>query len=115
MNNIILTRFIHLKKNWISFIFWLVLPLIGTLAIVLVTDELGEESKIPIGVVIEESNEESLKLYQSIKDSSLLNVEKLNRNQALEKLEKHELDSVFIIKRSEEHTSELQSRFDLVC
>lgn len=102
MNNIILTRFIHLKKNWISFIFWLVLPLIGTLAIVLVTDELGKESKIPIGVVIEESNEQSLKLYQSIKDSPLLNVEKLNRNQALEKLEKHELDSVFIIKKGYE-------------
>ena len=114
MNNIILTRFIHLKKNWISFIFWLVLPLIGTLAIVLVTDELGEESKIPIGVVIEESNEESLKLYQSIKDSSLLNVEKLNRNQALEKLEKHELDSVFIIKKGYESSIKKAERNGII-
>jgi len=114
MKNIILTRFIHLKKHWVSFIFWLILPLIGTITIIQMADELGEDSKIPVGMVLEESTTQALALYQSIQDNSLLAVEKLNENEALNKLEKHELDSVFIIKKGYEESIKQGNRNRLV-
>ncbi|MBU5466574.1 ABC transporter permease [Virgibacillus sp. MSJ-26] len=114
MKNTILTRFIHLKKHWLSFIFWLILPLIGTITIIQIADELGEDSKIPVGMVLEESTRQSLTLYKSIQDNSLLAVEKLNEDEALKKLEKHELDSVFIIKKGYEESIRQGNRNRLV-
>src|SRR5699024_6524178 len=58
-----------------------------------------------------EEYEQSLQLYENFQ----------KRLELIEQLEKHELDKKLdplqpiIDERSEEHTSELQSRFDLVC
>lgn len=114
MKNILFTRFIHLKKYWISFIFWLVLPLIGTVTILQLTGDLQEETKIPVGIVLEEETTKSLNLFHSIKDSPLLRVYQLSEHQALNKLEKHELDSVFIIKNGYEEAIRKGSRNQLI-
>jgi len=98
MRHLIITRFIHFKKQWFSFFLWLLLPFIATITIIQITSYIQQDTKVPIGLVLEEETNQAMNLYQSIEESPLLRVEKLNKPDALHKLEKHEIDSVFIIK-----------------
>src|SRR5699024_1178077 len=97
LRHLIITRFIHLKKQWFSFFLWLVLPFIATIIIIQITRYIQQDTKVPIGLVVEEETNQAMNLYQSIEESPLLRVEKLNKTDALRNLKKHEIDSVFNI------------------
>ncbi|WP_087971860.1 ABC transporter permease [Oceanobacillus rekensis] len=97
MKPIIQTRLIHWKKQWPSLIFWLVLPLIATLFIINMTSIVQEDSKIPIGIVMEENTPMANNLLKSIKASPLIRVYDLSESEAKQLIESHELDSAFVI------------------
>ncbi|MFD2627942.1 ABC transporter permease [Oceanobacillus kapialis] len=97
MKAILQTRFIHLKKHWVSLLFWLALPILGTLAIMGITNSLQQDSKVPVGIVLEESTPMANALVNSIKQTPIIRTHTLTEEEALNQLEQHQLDSVFII------------------
>ncbi|MFZ3576348.1 ABC transporter permease [Virgibacillus sp. DJP39] len=97
MKNVVETRLLHLKKHWFSLLFWLLLPLIVTLAISTVLSNVQDDSRIPIGIVIENSNEPTIELLNEIATTTFVNVQQLSEKEALYQLRKHQLDSVFVI------------------
>jgi len=103
MRSILYTRFMLLKKQWISFIFWLLLPIIATVLIILITNAVQEDSKIPIGIVMEEHTSHAESLLESIKASPLIRVAEMTEAEARNGVESHELDSAFIIEEGYEN------------
>lgn len=97
MRDVLYTRLLLWKRKWLGMLFWLLLPIIGTYGIVSMTDTIQDDSKVPIGIVLEEQTDVATEFLQSIKHSDLVYVEQTTEENALSKLEKHELDSVFII------------------
>ena len=114
LRHLIITRFIHLKKQWFSFFLWLVLPFIATIIIIQITSYIQQDTKVPIGLVLEEETNQAMNLYQSIEESPLLRVEKLNKTDALRNLKKHEIDSVFIIRDGYENAIKSGQRNQLI-
>ncbi|ALX48259.1 ABC transporter permease [Lentibacillus amyloliquefaciens] len=97
MKQIITTRLIHWKKQWFSLVFWLLFPIIGTVCITLITGAIQEDSKVPVGVVLEENTDATEELVEEIKRAPFIRMKRLNQDEALYELEKHKLDSVFVI------------------
>lgn len=97
MKQIFQTRFMHWKKRWKGLLFWLGLPIISTFLFMQLTAIIQADSKIPIGIVLEEDTALSNDLYRSIDQISFVRLYKLSEHAAIHKLQKHELDSVFII------------------
>ncbi|MDL4842092.1 ABC transporter permease [Aquibacillus rhizosphaerae] len=97
MKSILMTRWMHWRKQWLSLIVWLLLPILATAVFITVADQWQEDTKIPIGLVVEDDSTMAEALVQSIGSTSLLQIERMDKNQALVKLEQHELDSVFVI------------------
>ncbi len=97
MNSILATRLMHWKKQFTSLVFWLLFPLIATIGIITVTDVLQEDTKVPVGIVLEEDTKASNELVQEIKTIPFARIKELSENNALYQLRKHELDSIFII------------------
>lgn len=97
MKKVIEARFLHIKKSWISLLLWLLLPLVATIGVLSIVGIVKDDSKIPIGIVIEKDSEITNELLQEISSVSFINVNKLPKDVALYQLKKHELDSVFII------------------
>ncbi|WP_188453455.1 ABC transporter permease [Virgibacillus oceani] len=102
MKGILKTRLIHWRKHWIPLLFWLLFPLIVAIGIKSVTDVIQDDTKVPVGITIEEETNAAMKLYQEIKETPFIRVFKLDEDKALYQLKKHELDSVFIIKEGYE-------------
>ncbi|MFD1850738.1 ABC transporter permease [Oceanobacillus bengalensis] len=96
------TRLIHLRKHIFSFIFWLILPILATLFVIYLTDKLQEDSKIPIGIVLEEDSALSNDLYEVIQENPLIRVYDVTEAEARIKVESHELDSAFVIQKDYE-------------
>lgn len=90
-------RVLRIKKDWKSLIFLLILPFSLTILATKVIDFWGEESKIPIGLVVEDKSQLSSQLIKKLQDVPYLNVMLLDYLEAINELEKHKLDSVFVI------------------
>lgn len=99
LKKVIETRLMHIKKSWLSLLFWLFIPIIGSIGITSIVDLVQEDSKIPVGVVITSENETTHELYNEISETSFIRAYNLSEEVALYKLKKHELDSVFILNK----------------
>lgn len=97
MIDIFKTRLILLKKQWPSLLFWLLLPIGATVIIISITNSIQADTKVPVGIVLEEETALAMGVYDSIKQTPFIRVHETTEKDALYKLKKHELDSVFII------------------
>ncbi|WP_186321523.1 ABC transporter permease [Bacillus sp. FJAT-22090] len=102
MKGILAIQRMRLRKEWKPLLTWLLLPLLLTVLTFSTLHKLGDESKVPIGLVVEEESHLSNALVQRIVDTDYLQVTKLDLQEATDQLEKHELDSVFVIKEGYE-------------
>ena len=98
MINIMQTRFIHWKKQILPLLFWLLMPIIAVIALIHITNAIQEDSKVPVGLVIEEDTPLANELVASIKQTPFIRVYETTEEDAVLKLEQHKLDSAFIIK-----------------
>lgn len=114
MINIIKTRFIHLKKEWLALLIWLIFPVIATLLMIYLTDTIQDDVRIPIGIVLEEETVLSTELYESIKETPLLRAVKLSEDEAKNQLNKQDLDSVFVIRDGYENNIKKNNRNRLI-
>ncbi|MEK5069091.1 ABC transporter permease [Sporosarcina sp. FSL K6-1508] len=102
MKNSMATRWMRLKKEWKSLICWLLLPVSMTVLIMQSVETWQEEMKVPIALVVEEQTDMAVHLVEEIASTELLHIQFLSLNEALHKLEQHELDSVFVIREGYE-------------
>lgn len=102
MRPILLTRLFHWKKHWPSLLFWLLFPMMGTFLFTTVANQFQSEVAVPVGVVVEDDTPLANALYHEVAQAPFLRVQKTSKDEALHLLEKHELDSVFIINKGYE-------------
>src|SRR5690625_7077636 len=102
MKDILQTRLIHWKKQWLHLLFWFIFPIITTILIITATNAIQDETKVPVGIVLGENTQLAENLFESIKENPLIRVYELNESEAIDQLNKHELDSVFVIKKGYE-------------
>lgn len=102
MKNIVSTRLIRLKKEWKGFLSWMLLPTIMTVLIMQGVATWQEETKVPIALVVEEQTEMAARLVDDFASTELLHIQFMSLDEALHKLEQHELDSVFVIREGYE-------------
>lgn len=114
MGLILKMRFIFWRKQWVSLLFWLCFPLVVTWFVMVQFVTLQEDTKIPVGIVMEDESSSAQELYDSIKDTPHIRPEILSEKEALNQLQKHELDSVFIIRSRYEDSIERGSRNQLI-
>lgn len=114
MINTLQTRLIHWKKQWISLLFWLLFPIISTLLVIHFTNVIQDDSKVPVGIVLEEETPLAMSLYDAVQQTPLIRVHELEKQEALTQLEKHRLDSVFIIRKGYEEKIRKGSRNQLI-
>lgn len=115
MKAIFYTRFLHWKKQWPALLFWLSLPIFATLIIITISTTVKEEAKIPVGIVVHEQSKMADDLIQSITTGeSFIRTYQLDEATALHQLEKHELDSVFIIEKNYEEQIRKGNRNQLI-
>lgn len=114
MKDILLTRLLLWKKKRYSMLFWLILPAALTYIFITIATAIQDDSKIPIGVVIEDDSVLADQLMKSIQDSPLVHVAILSEDVAINELEKHELDSVFVIHKGYEEAILNGKRNDLI-
>lgn len=94
----------HVKRNWKGLIFWLLFPIVLTMTILSWTSTWQQETKIPIALVVSEKSAMTNKLVKDIQNSTLLTVTISELDDALYKLQQHELDSVFVIREGYEES-----------
>lgn len=114
MKAVILTRLIRLKKEWKSILFWLAFPFVMTVIVMHTIGTVKEQVIIPIGIVLEEESELADELVASLQQTPNLQVQLLPMRMALYKLEKYELDSVFVIRRGFENNIKSSHRNQVV-
>ena len=114
MGLILKMRFIFWRKQWVSLLFWLCFPLVVTWFVMVQFATLQADTKIPVGIVMEDESSSAQELYESIKDTPHIRPEVLSEKEALNQLQKHELDSVFIIRSRYEDSIERGSRNQLI-
>jgi ABC-2 type transport system permease protein len=102
MGDILYTRFLLWKKRPVSMLFWLLLPIIGTLLIIMTTNTIQKDSRVPVGMVVEDDSRLAEDLMEKVQASNLVQVYILTEEEALYQLEKHDLDSVFVIHKGYE-------------
>lgn len=102
MTIIVSTRLMRWKKEWKSLLFWLIFPLIMTFVVLQSVGAWQAETKVPIALVVEEETEMVTHLVEEIAQSELLLIHYMEFEEALHKLEQHELDSVFVIREGYE-------------
>lgn len=111
MKSALSNRLIWLKREWPAFTFWLLSPFIGTYLFVLFQQTLIGELTIPVGIVLEDSSERANQLVEQLRKSDYLELHMLSKSVALNQLEQHQLDNVFIIKEGyENHLTEGKKR-----
>lgn len=108
------TRLIHWKKQWISITCWLLLPIIGTIFIFQLTNLVREDVKIPIGIVVEDQSTITSDLVEDLAKTNLIRAEYLPYKEALHRLTKHELDSVFVFQKGFAEKVEKHDRHQLI-
>ncbi len=95
---IVTTRLMRWKKEWKSLLFWLIFPLLLTFLLLQSVEAWQAKTKVPIALVVEEETEMVTHLIEEIAQSELLLIHYMELDEALHKLEQHELDSVFVIR-----------------
>lgn len=93
---------IRFKKQLLPLCLALLAPIVLTYATLALLPK--AEVRIPVGLVVEEQTELAQTLVSTLQSSPVLTVQLLTTKQALQALEKHELDSVFVIKDGFEAT-----------
>src|SRR5699024_9526077 len=73
-----------------------------------------EDTKVPVGIVLEEKSDSAIKLLDSMKKTPLIRVYETTKKDTLHKLKKHDLDSVFIIQDGNEEQIRQDSRNRLI-
>ena len=91
-------QLIRMRKEWKSLVCWLVLPILLTVAVSKVFGVWQEETKVPIAVIVEDDSQMARQLANEIAAIDLLEVRYIGLDEALHKLQQHELDSVFLIR-----------------
>ncbi|MGM0940288.1 MAG: ABC transporter permease [Bacillota bacterium] len=114
MRAILHSRLLHWKHQIIPLLFWLLLPIIAIIGFTQLMNGLQKDSQIPVGIVLEEKTELALNLADKLDQSPLIRLDILEEEQALRQLEKHELDSVFIIREGYQDQIKKGSRNGLV-
>src|SRR5690625_7428868 len=114
MKIIFQTRLILWKKQWSSLLFWLLFPVIVTWLLIVQFATIQADTKVPVGIVLEEETLLIQDLYDSLKDTPHIRPVILSEREALNQLEKHELDSVFIISKNYEEKIQKGSRNQLI-
>lgn len=109
-----MTRLIHLKKQWLILLFWLLFPIFSTMIIITLANKIQEDTKVPVGLVLEEETPLTLELYHSMKTIPLIRVYQLSETEAIDQLNKHQLDSVFVIRKDYDNKIRKGSRNRLV-
>jgi len=102
MKNVVFTRLMRLKKDWKSLLCWMLLPTVMTVLIMQGVVTWQEETRVPIALVVEEQTEMAARLVDDIASTKLLHIQFISLDEALHKLEQHELDSVFVIREGYE-------------
>lgn len=102
MKNIVSARLMRSKKEWKSLVSWMLLPLILTVLIMQSVQSWQVETRVPIALVVEDATEMAERLVEDIADTDLLHIQFMNLDDALLKLEQHEVDSVFVIREGYE-------------
>jgi len=103
MKNVVFTRLMRLKKDWKSLGSWMVLPVLMTVLIMQGVVTWQDETRVPIALVVEEQTEMVARLVDDIASTEHLQIQFMSLNEALHKLEQHELDSVFVIREGYEN------------
>src|SRR5690625_1469822 len=98
MISILKIRLLHWKKQVLTLLFWLLFPIMATIAIIYISSTIQDDSDIPIGVIMEEESPMANELMKSISNTPFIRVTEMTEREALHSLETHELDSVFIIR-----------------
>lgn len=107
MKDVLMTRFMHLKKSGLSLFFWLAFPIVMTFLVVYGFEQLKEDVNIPVGVVTDQASSETEALVDDMKSTEFIRVvEEKDESLAKSQLEKHKLDSVF--KLSPDFTEKIQ-------
>lgn len=94
----------RLRKEWKGAVIWLLFPILATILVVRTVGGWIDETKVPIALVVEEESRMAGQLADEIRNTELFDVQSLDQGEALHKLEQHELDSVFIIRRGYEES-----------
>lgn len=102
MKQALAIRYLHLKKEWLSFLFWLLFPLLGTIIILHLVNQVRDDVGVPIGIVIEEQSTLTDELLDKVSQSEYIRVHQYGQSEALQLLKQHELDSVFVIRKNYE-------------
>jgi ABC-2 type transport system permease protein len=97
MMDILFTRLLLWKKKAFSMLVWLLLPVIGTSFFITTVTTIEEDSRVPIGIVIEDESELATQLIDSLVASKLVQVSRYSVEEGIYDLEKHEIDSIFVI------------------
>lgn len=95
---IVQTRLLFWKKQWKGLTVLLIFPLMMTFVIMYVIGLMQDDVKVPVGIVLEDDSILANQLYESIEMTPYIRPYLLRKHDALHKLEKQQLDSVFIIK-----------------
>ncbi|WP_053218265.1 ABC transporter permease [Virgibacillus senegalensis] len=114
MAAIIKTRFMHFHKQWLSLLFWLLVPVVFSTLFVVTATQWQQETQIPVGLVVEDESKLAADLTEAINDNPLLSVQQTEMNQALRQLEQHQLDSVFVIRDGYEEEISSNNRNRLI-
>lgn len=102
MKGVLFTRFLRWKKEWKSLLFWLMLPVALTIFTVQLVGSWSQDTKVPIAIVVEQKTGLTNHFIENVQKVPYLNVKLLDEKEALNQLEKHELDSVFILAKDYE-------------
>lgn len=102
MTPIMSTRWMRWRQEWKSLVCWLLLPIVMTVLLMKSVGVWQEEMTVPIALVVEEQTELVQQLVADIERVDLLHIYYLELDDALHKLEQHELDSVFVIREGYE-------------
>ncbi|WP_165767875.1 ABC transporter permease [Virgibacillus indicus] len=114
MMNVLKTRLIHWRKQVFPLLFWLLLPIIAVILLIQAANAIQADSKVPVGLVVEENTQFAKDLAASIKQTPFIRVYETTEEDAKLKLEQHELDSAFVIKEGYEDNVRKGSRNRLV-
>lgn len=104
----------HLRKSLYGLVFWLLLPIIATCSILLIVSSFQSDTKIPIGIVLEEETPLALELYEAIRNAPLVRAELLTEPVARKQLMAHQIDSVFIVNEGYEANIKNDNRHRLI-
>ncbi|MBB4824386.1 ABC-2 type transport system permease protein [Sporosarcina luteola] len=105
---------LRLRKEWKSVIVWLLLPILFTIIIIKGLDGFQQESKVPIALIVEDDSVLANELARVISKVEWLSVRRMETDEALYRLNRHELDSVFVIREGYADQIRLNKRNRLI-